>query len=288
MSYKKEKKASIMKYRNNYFGQTTEQNVKIKEIKSRHTILSEYLNEVFDYMRTQGIDIVLHRVPCEFKLDGHRGAGWYGNVEGTITNHNNDHEIYADAIWGGCFNNFTDNEPIINLTTGGGNGGPKFNFFERTFISVDMLPLLKNIPLDVELVEKDTKELNALIDPVYSAYYRATSDRRDELMKSTEIVQIENIIKNCKKYDHVNGLYWILQKAERVHSSASSYCGAEADREFQYELPPIKGVYTTTKNYYYKKHSIALNIKRFTEEPIYQEVIDEYKLFLEENAEKFV
>lgn len=277
-----------MQYNNNHFGQTSTQNKTIKSIKAKHTILSEYLLEVFNYMRTQGIDIVLHEVPCEFIVDGDKGTGWYGPVSGTITNHNNDRALYADSIWGGCFNDFKDNEPIIDLNTGGGNGGPKFKFFERSFISVNMLPLLKNIPLDSDLVEKDTNELNELINPIYDTYYRATSNRQDELMKHPKIIEIEKIITNCTVYSHINALYWVKQHAEKTLSQARSFCAAEANRELEYELPSIKGVYTNTKNYYSKQHSIALNIKRFTEEPDYDKVILEYDLFLDEHVEKFI
>ena len=64
-------------------------------------------------MRTQGIDIKFDRIPSEFIVDGEKGTGWYGPIEGTIKNNNN-HEIYADVILGGSFNDFKSNEPILN------------------------------------------------------------------------------------------------------------------------------------------------------------------------------
>ncbi len=276
-----------MRYSNNYCGFDSHQNQMIREIKSKHTILSEYLIEVLDYMRTQGIDINFNRIPSEFIIDGEKGTGWYGPIEGTIKNNNNDHELYADAIWGGCFNTFKGNEPILNLDTGGGNGGPSFNYFERTFISIDTLPRLKSIPYDAEIVETDTNTLNALIDPIYSRYYRAVSDRRDELLTNKKYNQLKHIIK-VSQDTKVNGLYWIESKAEKMMSKAYSYYNATAERENYYELPPIEGVYTNTKNYYWKKLELNRNLYRFTEAPEYDAIIEEYNLFLEENAEKFI
>jgi len=276
-----------MQYSNNYFCQTTEQNNKIKSIKAKHTILSEYLVEVLDYMRTQGIDIKFSRIPSEFIVDGDKGTGWYGPVDGTIRNNNNDHEIYADAIWGGCFNDFKSNEPILNLTTGGGNGGPNFNFFERTFISVDTLPKLKNIPFDSELAERETEALNALIDPIYTRYYRAVSDRTDELLKTPKYIKVKKIIEICNNHK-VTGLYWIKSEAERIETQAYSFFSAEAQREKHYTLPSISGIYTNTKNYYRLQLEINRNINRNKTAPDFDIIIGKYNDFVMVNADKFV
>lgn len=278
-----------MRYRNNYYGLDEHQNQSIREIKAKHTVLSDYLIEVLDYMRTQGIDIVFDRIPSQFDPDGEKGAGWYGPIEGTIKNNNNDHEIYAGAIWNDTFNRFNANEPILNLDTGGGNGGPKFNYFERTFISIDTLPRLKSIPFDKELSDKEGEEIDALINPIYSRYYSAVSDRNDELRSNKKYKQLKQIIKICDEYQKTgNGLYWIKSKAEGIISKANSYYNATAEREFYYELPPITGVYTNTKNYYWKQLDMRRNLYRFTEAPMYDSLIAEYELFLEENAEKFI
>ena len=47
-------------------------------------------------------------------------------------------------------------------------------------------------------------------------------------------------------------------------------------------------IYTNTKNYYYKQLELNRNLYRFTEAPDYDAIIEEYNLFLEENAEKFI
>lgn len=275
-----------MEYSNNCYKLDEHQNEKIREIKSKHTILSDYLTEVLNYMRTQGIDIVLDRIPSQFDPDGEKGIGWYGPIEGSIKNNNNEHKIYASTIWNGSFNSFTTNEPILNLINAGGNGGPRFNYFQGTFISIDTLPKLKHIPYDKDKAYREGEALNTLINPTYSKYYRVVSDKSDELRKHKKYKQI---IKICDLYEKTgNGLYWIKSKAEKILRVANSYYNAEAEREFYYELPPITGVYTDTKNYYSKQLEIRRNLHRFTEPPQYDIVIDEYNLYLEKNPEVFI